>query len=346
MLKTIRNVLIALLVLTTIGVIAIYFYNHDRTYYNGEDEIGNTAGNIYNGGLFCEQDGNIYYSNPSADGALYVMNSDLTKFKKLRDDKAVYINADENYLYYVRANNTRENDKGGFLMFYNTGVFRCGQNGKNLMAYTGNPGAYLTLKGNNIYFQRYDVEIGLFLYKYQIDGDLERCLVQDAVIPAAVFDNKLYYAGYSKDHNINAMDLSSFTTHPVIEGSFMYPVFLGNYIYYMDPSEKYRIYRMNQDGTDPTKIVKYRTSTYNITNSGKYLYYQVDDSKHNGIHRLNLETMEDETLKTGNYKDINVTDAYVFFRDFDETNTYVMYADGTSDISIFTGMEEDTGSTN
>lgn len=343
MLKTIRNVLIVLLALTIIGVVAIFLYNNDRTYFNTDDEIGNTTGNIYNGGLFCEQDGRIYFSNPSADGALYVMNSDLAGFKKLRDDKAVYINADENYLYYVRANNTRENDMGGFLVFNNTGVYRCRQNGQDLMAFTSNPGAYLTLKGNNVYFQRYDVEVGLFLYKYQIDGDLERCLVKDAVIPAAVLNNKLYYAGYSKDHNINAMDLSSFTTHPIIEGSFMYPIFMGNYVYYMDPSEKYRIYRMNQDGTEPTRLVKYRTSTYNLTNSGKYLYYQIDNTKNNGIHRLNLITMEDETLLNGNYKDINVTEDYVFFRDYDETNTYVTSADGAPDIRIFTGAEEDTG---
>lgn len=336
--------MLALIVLTVAAVIGVYFYNHDRTYYNTEDEIGNTAGNIYNGGLFCEQDGSIYFSNPSADGALYVTNSTLTKFKRLRDDKAVYINADENYLYYVRANNTRENDKGGFLVFYNTGIFRCRQNGKELKAFTGNPGAYLTLKGNNVYFQRYDVGIGLYLYKYPIDASTERCLIKDAVIPAAIMDNKLYYAGYSGDHNINAMDLSSFTTHPVIEGSYMYPIFMDGYIYYMDPSNKYKIYRMNEDGTDPTRLVKYRTATYNITNSGTYLYYQIDDSKHNGIHRLNLETMEDETLMSGNYKDINVTSDYVFFRDFDETNTYVMSADGPADIQNFTGSTEDTTS--
>lgn len=341
MLKMIRNVLIALVVLTAAAVIGIYFYNNGRTYYNEESEIGNTAGNIYNGGLFCEQDGKIYFSNPSADGALYVMSSDCTNFKKIRDDKAVYINADETYVYYVRANNTREDDKGGFLVFYNTGVFRIKHNGSDLKAFTGNPGAYLTLKGNNIYFQRYDVEIGLYLYKYQIDGDLERCLIKDAVIPAAVIDNTLYYAGYSKDHNLNGMDLSSFTTHPIIEGSFLNPIFLGDYIYYINVDDNYKIYRMNKDGSEQTKLVDYRTFTYNITNSGKYLYYQIDDSANNGIHRLNLETMEDENLKTGNFKEINVTGNYVFFNEYDDSNTYMIESDGRSEINIFTGQASD-----
>jgi hypothetical protein len=339
MFKIIRRILIALVLLTIVAVIALYVYSHDRTFFNNEDETGNTAGNIYNGGLYCERDGKIYFSNDSADGALFVMNPDLTGMKQIRDDKAVYINADENYLYYVRANNTRENDQGGFLVFYNTGVFRVNHKGENLIAYTGNPAAYLTLKGNYVYFQRYDVEIGLYLYRYMIDGTEERLLIKDAVIPTDVKNNTLYYAGLSEDHNINAMNLSSFTKHPVLEGSYMYPIFMGEYIYYIDPSDNYKIYRMNQDGSEPTLLVDKRTSTYNITNSGKYLYYQVDGTKKNGIHRLSLETMKDELLMSGDFKQINATSTYVFFKDFMDTTTYAISADGVSTINEFTGME-------
>lgn len=333
--KIIKRVFLVLIVLTLVIYLGLFFYNLNRTYYNDENEIGNSAGNIYNGGLFSEQDGKIYFSNENADGRMYVMNSDCTNFKKLTDDKAVYINVDENYIYYVRANNTRENNKGGLLVFYNTGVFRINQNGSGIKAISSKPGAYLTLKGNNLYFQRYDVGIGLYLYKYQIDGDLERLMVEDAVIPAAVTDNFLYYTGYSEDHNINEINLSSYTTHTKIEGTFLYPIFTANYIYYMDGSHKYRIYRMNLDGSEATKLVNRRCSTYNITNSGKYLYYQVDDTKNNGIYRLNLETMQEERLKKGNFKQIHVTSHYVFFKDFDNTNTYVVEADGSPTVNLF-----------
>lgn len=342
MLKSILRILIALAVITLLAAGALFLYNLDRTYFNDEEEAGNTTGNIYNGGLFCEQDDKIYFSNDNADGSLYVMRPDCTGFKKITTDKAVYINVDENYIYYVRANNTRENNQGGFLMFNNTGVFRIKQNGSGLKAFTGNPGAYLTLKGNDIFFQRYDVEVGLYLYKYRIDGSEERCLAEDAVIPSAVINNSLYYAGYSKDHNINSTDLSSFTTHSVFEGSYLYPVFMGDYIYYMDVSDKYKIYRMYRDGTQPALLVNKRCSTYNITNSGKYLYYQVDDTKHNGIYRMNLETLKEELLLEGNYKQINVTENYVFFKDFDNTKTYVVTADTISEVNVFDppGSEE------
>jgi len=116
----VKRVLIILSVITVIGIIAVFAYSSNRTYLNDEDLVGNTAGNIYNGGLFCERDGRIYFSNDNDDGSLYVASSDLTKFKKLHNDKAVYINVDENYIYYLRANNTRENARGSIFVFNNT----------------------------------------------------------------------------------------------------------------------------------------------------------------------------------------------------------------------------------
>lgn len=335
MLSSVRRVIIILVVVTAVAIVGIYLYTLGRTFYNDEDEIGNTAGNIYNGGLFCEQDGKIYFSNDNDDGSLYVMKSNISAFKKVHDDKAAYINVDENYIYYVRANNTRENASGSFLIFNNTGVYRINQNGSNLKAITGKPGDYLMLKGNNLYFQRYDVGIGLFLYKYQIDGSMERLLVEDAVVPAAVIDNSLYYTGFSSENNINVMDLSSFTAHTYRSGSFAYPIFMGGYIYYINVQDGYRIYRMNQDGSNPTLLVDEPCFTYNITNSGEYLFYQVDDGKKNRICRLDLNTMESETLLEGNYKQINVTDNYVFFKDYDNTNTYMINTVGVPNISTF-----------
>ncbi len=335
MLKTIKRLLIFLAIITVIAIGSILVYNSNRTYFNDDNEVGNTSGNIYNGGLFCEQGGKIFFSNDAADGSLYVMNSDLSNLKFIYDDKAVFINSDENYVYYVRANNTREDQPGNILMFFNTGVYRINHNGKGLKSFTSNPGAYLLLHGNNIYFQRYDVGVGLYLYKYQIDNKLERLLLKDAVIPATVIDNALIYNGFSLDHNINAMDLASFTSHPRFEGNYYYPIYQGQYIYYLNMDDNYKIYRMNTDGSNPTLLVNERCFTYNITNNGKFLYYQVDDGKNNRICRINLETLVSETLMTGNYKQIHITENYVFFKDFDNTNTYIMDPDGVVDISTF-----------
>lgn len=346
MLSTIKKVIITLFVLTAAVIAVLFISNRGRTYFNDEEELGNTTGNIYNGGLFCENDGRIYFSNDNDDGSLYVMNSDCTNIKKVHVDKAAYINADENYIYYLRANNTRENSSGGILMFNNTGMYRINQNGSNLKSISNNPGSYLTLKGNFVYYQNYDVENGLFLYRKQIDSKMERLLLEEAVIPATVMDNKVYYAGFTKDHNINSLDLSSFTTTTEFEGDFAYPIFFGDYIYYLDLSNNYSINRMNRDGSNAEMLVEERCSTYNITNTGKFLYYQVDDQKNSKLCRLNLETMETEILLEGNYKQIHVTEQYVFFKDFNNENTYIISADGNTKLGTFEAPDLDSKNNN
>lgn len=335
MAKTLLKVLIILSSITIIAILAVLVYSSGRTYYNEEDEIGNTSGNIYNGGLFCEKDGKIFFSNDAADGKLYVMDLDCSNIKKIYDDKAVFINADGNYIYYVRANNTREDTRGSIMMFYNTGVFRLNYNGGNLLAYTGNPGAYLMLHGNYLYFQRYDAHIGLYLYRYKIDGKEERLLLKDAVIPFTVQNNSLLYTGYSVDHNINAMDLKSFTTRTKITGNIAYPITTKDAIYYINMDKDYHIYRMNLDGSDPVPVIKKRCSTYNITNDGRYLFYQVDDTKHNGINRYDLKTEKNDVLMEGDFKQIHVTTNYVFFKDFDNENTYIIGTGAGKDINTF-----------
>ncbi len=81
------------------GFTALSHYSN-KVYYNEEDVTGNLAGNLYNGGLYCEVDGTIYFSNPADDGALYSMAPDCTDVKKLSTDKVASINADEHYIYY------------------------------------------------------------------------------------------------------------------------------------------------------------------------------------------------------------------------------------------------------
>jgi hypothetical protein len=333
--STIKKVLKILFIITGLALAGILIYSYNRSYHNDEELIGNTSGNIYNGGLFCEKDGIIYFSNDNDDGSLYAMRSDLSKFTKLHNDKAAYINVDEYFIYYLRANNTRENNSGSILHFNNTGIYRVKLNGRSLKLISSNPGSHLTLKGNHVYYQGYDVEKGLFFYRNKTDGSLERMLLQEAVIPASIINDKLYYVGVNENHNINSLDLSSFTSNTNIQGNFASPIFFEDYIYYLDQSNNYTINRMYLDGSDREVLIDERCSTFNITNSGKYLYYQVDDLDNSKIGRLNLTTMETETLLDGHYKQIHVTDNYVFFKDFDNSNTYIISADGNSTLNTF-----------
>lgn len=335
MFKKIKKVILLMVMITAIIIAGMYYYTNNRTYMNKSDEIGNTAGNIYNGGLFCEQDKRIYFSNNNDNGNLYVMNDYLNNFRLISTDKAVYINADPNYIYYVRANSSRENNPGAFIPYNNVGIFRIKENGSGLTSVTNNPGAYLMLKGNYLYYQHYNVNSGLFLYQNKIDCSYERLILKEAVIPASINDKNLYYAGTETDHNIHSINLQSFTNQNELDGDFLHPVFFEDYIYYMDIRDHYKIYRMKQDGSDVTKLVDKQCSTFNITKSGKYLYYQQDNGSKSKICRLNLNTMSTQTLAKGNYSNINVTEYYVFFNKFKSSKTYYVSADGSPTVNSF-----------
>ena len=71
---------------------------------NDSGVIGNTAGNLNSGGLFCETDGTVFFSNPYDDGHLYSMDSDCDNIKYLSHDRVSYINAAGKFVYYVKGN--------------------------------------------------------------------------------------------------------------------------------------------------------------------------------------------------------------------------------------------------
>lgn len=334
MLSTIKRVLLTLIILTAVAVFGIYFYTKDRTYYSKDSEIGNTLGNIYNGGLFCVQDKTIYFSNDEAGGKLYKMDLFCTKTRKVSDDAAVYINVDQNYIYYALANNTIQYSPDFYTMLSNNGLYRIDDNGLHLKSITGDPSGFIILQGNYLFFERYTANHGFNLQRYKIDGSEGRNIMKDA-LPFYYADNQISYVENSKGANISTLNLSSFTTKTNMKGSYVYPLQFGNYIYYINTADNNHIYRMNLDSTNPTLLVNKPCSTYNITNSGKYLYYQTNGAKKDQIGRIDTETFADETVMKGRYKQINITDYYVFFKTLQNEKTYMQLADGKVDITQF-----------
>ena len=89
-------ILIILLVFVVLYLLSLWGHQVKR---NVGTVVGNTAGNLYNKGLFCELDGTVYFANAYDGYALYSMNSDETNLKKLKSSVSSYLNADDNYLY-------------------------------------------------------------------------------------------------------------------------------------------------------------------------------------------------------------------------------------------------------
>ena len=55
--KKISIIIAVIVVIALIAAAVIFHYLSNRTHFNEGYVNGNTAGNLYNGGLFCEYDG-------------------------------------------------------------------------------------------------------------------------------------------------------------------------------------------------------------------------------------------------------------------------------------------------
>lgn len=320
--KIIKRSLLILVVICCCVGIGIWTYSRERIYYNEEGTIGNTAGNLYNGGLFCEIGDTIYFSNPSDDGALYSMSSDCTGVKKLSVDKAASINADEHYIYYSRRNYDKQNPSYSVLNFRNTGIYRINRKTGTLkMLYDGANGISC-LADNTIYYQHYDTSTATQLHKVDIDGKNAERVSTDASIPASVRNNLLYYAGVMTDHYLHALNLTS-GGNLIISYDLCYmPIAMPGGIYYISIEDGYQLCRIDYMGGEPEILVSDMCTIYNITPDENYIFYQIDGGADNRIAMLDLTTGITSTLMDGDYKWIHITSNYVFFRDYGDTTTY------------------------
>lgn len=311
---------ILIIVCITAAIFILNKYSH--TVYNEETAAGNTAGNLFNGGYYSEYDGRIYFSNQKDDGTLYSMNLDLSDLKKLSNDKVGYINVTGNYLYYIRMNYSKTKNKGDALSFKNAGIFRINLDGSRLINLYDDPSGLINLYGNSIYYQHFNNDDGLKFYKVDIDKKNEAKLSDSPIMPISISDGLLYYSGVSNNHAIYTMNLSTGQYNLLSKVEAYAPMVQGDSIYYMSLDNNYAIYRMGKDGINPQEVVKERCSTFNITPDGKYMYYQVDDTKNNSLCCMNLSTGEMQVLMEGDYKEIHIAGGRVFFSDFNETTQY------------------------
>ena len=319
-----KVIISALVCIIFIGIVCLTYLSN-RTMKNKDDAIGNTAGNLLNGGLFCENDGLIYFSNPEDKGNLYVMDSDMSNVKKLYGDNCSYINATNHYIFYVRDNHKRKSAPGQFFNFNTVGIYRVNKkDGENIKQLYSKPAGITSLKGNTLYYQHYNAKENLQFYQVNIDGSKEEKITEEPISPASILGNSLYYSGVKDDHNIHSMNLDTKSSSNVYSGNCYHVIATKKYLYFLSLSNNYAIARTNLDGSKPTILVKERCSFYNISKDENYLYYQVDGGDNNRLCKLNLSTMESETLKTGDFNSIHVTDHYVFFKEFDTNRVYYL----------------------
>lgn len=308
-------VFITIAVLTLIAVLR----NVDFTPKNESSVNGNTAGNLYNGGYFCEADGNIYFSWPADDHTIYCMKPDGS-FEKLEVSDAFSINVYNGYLYYGR-NGATEGPRS-FLDGRPFGVYRITLSSGRSKLLCSSLAGYVCLSGNDLYLQEY-TDTSYYFSRVNIKNanDFERICSTGYRIACA--DNGfLYYAEINGNHNIYRYNTQTGNSELFYEGNCYQPVFENNHLYYIDLADNYSLKCYDTSSGNITVITADHCINYNV--SGSVVFYQIEDARngHYALYRNNTSGTNEELINNGSFCHINIAGNYAYFQRFNDDYTF------------------------
>lgn len=332
--KEAKIVLLCVIIILVLAAAVLGIMFRGRIKMNPDGTVGNTAGNINNSGLFCEYDGKVYFSNSFDGGSLFVMNPDETGLKRLKALKVRNILAGGSYLYYFQIGSSSSKPGPGQIQGMRS-FNRCQLDGNGSASITRDVVVSGQLVDNYLYLLTAPSSGPLF-YKIKIDKKDKVTLADYSVNPACAENGLIYYNNTQSDHYLYSLNTKTDSTSEVWRGNLWYPVKQGDYVYYMDVANNYRLcrYSLSQDVIEV--LTHDRVDCFNVGNG--YIYYQK-----NGVN-AQLKCMFTDgsnvmVIAEGNYTNINMTSRYVYFQPFgDET---IMYHSplGNSYYEIFRAAE-------
>ncbi|MCR4788720.1 MAG: DUF5050 domain-containing protein [Lachnospiraceae bacterium] len=335
--SNIKVIIFIIILVLVLGVSAVINVLSKRTKFNDDAAIGNTAGNINNKGLFAENDGRVYFSNPYDRGYLYSMNPDETDMKKIANSHVTNILAYGDYVYYYL--DTANGGTGLGYVVRTFGLYRTNKDGKNAVCLDRTACTAMQLVGNYIYYQRYNNTDFTKTYKVKIDKS-ENELVSDVIInPAAADYGRIYFNGTEKDHYLYALDTGQDIIYTVYQGNLWYPQYSNGYVYYMDVSDDYKICRYSLSANTVEILTNDRADMFNVL--GDVIYYTKSDAAEPALKRMRIDGSNNEIVAPGIYCDINLTSQYAYFRQYGtEVPMYHTSLTGPISISPFTAAED------
>ena len=317
-----KTVTIIICIIAVIAVAAggTYTYLTSRFQYNNKNAVGNTAGNLNNGGRFCEYDGKIYFSNPYDKGKLYVMNSDCTEARALNDDTVYYLNVCGDYIYYIR-NNLDSSKQSGSASGQMFGVYRADLDGQETEALSSSISGIACLYGNSLYYQYYDAKKGMSLYKAGIDGKENIQISPNAYNPASVYDGKFYFADSFNKNRISTLDAETGTVSIFYDANAYLADAADSYIYYIDLDKDYSLVRLNTSSKTLEQLYSGENGrVINYNRYGNKIFFVLEGEK-SGLYRMNADGTQVEYIAEGNISSIHCTSQYTFFQYYEDSET-------------------------
>lgn len=335
--KKLRPVLAVLVIILILGLlIAPKYLLKERIETYPDDTIGNTAGNINNGGYFCESDGVVYFANFYDNGTLYRMNPDESGIEKLNNQTIRFLNAAGKHLYYFLADNRNGSDLGSVIK--STGLYRSDTSGGHMTCLQRGTIDTLLLVGNSIYYLYYGDTKDFTMHQISTSGQDDRQVTDYIANPACANGTSIYFHGTQGDHNLYRLDTLTNDITRIWDGSLWNPAYSDGYIYYMDLSKHYALSRLNLSTGATETLTTERVDFFNV--SADYVFYQTVDSDAPALKRINKDGSGMVTLAEGVYHNLCLTSRYLYFNAYGDDTTMYHCAIGSDYPEEFTAAHD------
>lgn len=332
--KLLLTLFIIILILSGIG---IGNYLLERVPENPSGTLGNTAGNLQNGGYFCEQDGVVYFANAYDNYSLHRMDPDESNLKKINSMGVKWINSAGKNLYFYQ-NDSSEGSGLGYVI-KTTGLYRLDKKGNHATLLKRDAVGDVVLIDNYLYYQNLS-ENTITLDRIGIDRKNEATVLDYRVYPGSSMAGSIYYSNYNDNYYLYALDTVTGSNNLIWNHRVWNPVYhTDGYIYFMDLETDYQLHRYHPSSGSHEVLTSDRVDLFNVY--GDLIYYQRSNPNDAALMRMYTNGSGQELVSSGNYQNINITSNYVYFNLFSEpTPVFRQSLTGPINVTLFQPIEE------
>jgi hypothetical protein len=264
------------------------------------NKIGNTGGNIANGGEAALQGDWIYYSNENDSGKLYKINIDGTGKTKIFNDQVAFINVEGDWIYYtdysdharlckIKTDGTEKTNLSDFAMYLNViddwiyysynGLYKIKTDGTGKTKLSSGLIADINVDDDWIYYcnaqESSPTKRSGEIYKIKTDGTENTMISDDNAVSLNVVGDWIYYGnipdevGHGDFGELYKIKTDGTGKTKLSSESIGNINVVGDWIYYSNG----KLYKIKTDGTGKTKLNDDSyTSNINVVND--WIYYE------------------------------------------------------------------------
>ncbi|NLD47400.1 MAG: DUF5050 domain-containing protein [Clostridiaceae bacterium] len=264
----------------------------------------------------------IYYNNKNYDNVLYKVRTDGSERIRMNNEESIDVNIVGDWIYYI---NGRDGNK----------IYKMDKDGNNKKKLNDDNAFNLLIVDEWIYYNHYDSDgIESSIYKMYTDGSKHTQLNANSSM-IEIVDDWIYYENQKDEGNIYRMQNDGRNRTKIggiynainIEDPWIYFSdrengqtskihtsgkqltkltddesinfrASGDWLYYINQSDDYKLYKIRKDGSSRTKLNNFRCHSINLLQD--WLYCSTDEAPGFVIYKINKDMSLNEIQITEN----------------------------------------------